>query len=188
MTDRDLRQKPGDAGAEYDWPSQLPAAFSVALAEFNRGDYYRCHETLEALWIPEKGAVRELYQGVLQIAVGCYHLTRRANRVGAVRLLDRGARRLEGVLAQWQRAHASVAAAPAASSTPASGDPSKDLYGVDWADLIAASDRLRSAIQRDAGATDELGTLHLEAFQALLPVIRTSEENLPLPPPSQGGG
>ena len=78
-----------------DWPEQLPAAFYAALAELNAGDYYRCHETLEALWLAERGPVREAYQGVLQIAVGCYHLTVRANWIGATRKLEEGARRLE---------------------------------------------------------------------------------------------
>ena len=74
-----------------DWPEHLPAAFYTGLTQFNQRDYYACHETLEALWIPERRSVRELYQGVLQIAVGCYHLTARANFIGATRKLDEGA-------------------------------------------------------------------------------------------------
>src|SRR5262245_16948529 len=73
----------------------FPSAFYHALDEFNAGAYFACHETLESLWIAEKEALREVYQGVLQIAVGCYHLVTRENWVGAVNKLDAGARRLE---------------------------------------------------------------------------------------------
>ena len=110
-----------------DWPLHLPAAFYAALREFNRGEYFACHETLEALWIPEKGSFREIYQGVLQIAVGCYHLTQRANWVGAVNKLDAGARRLERL---------------GLTQTEASM-----RYGVEWKALIAASDGLQAHLR-----------------------------------------
>ncbi len=99
----------------------MPPAFYQGLGELNAGEYYQCHETLEALWIPERGSVRELYQGVIQIAVGCYHLTARSNWIGATRKLDEGARRLER-------------AGPGA-------------YGVDWAGLVVQADRLRDHLR-----------------------------------------
>src|SRR5579864_4347401 len=119
--------------SESDWPQQLPEAFYQALEEFNRREYFECHETLEALWIPEKRSVREIYQGVLQIAVGCYHLTARANWVGAVNKLEAGARRLEC---------AGLAGAP-----PEGAEAPYGLYGVDWPDLITAADRLQSHLR-----------------------------------------
>ena len=137
-----------------DWPPQLPAAFYDGLGQLNRGDYYACHETLEALWIPEKRGVRELYQGVLQIAVGCFHLTVRANRRGAISKLDAGARRLERALSSQDVAQ---------------------RYGVDWAGLIAAADRLHAHL-RDL-APDRLGDFD----RALLPVAAC-----PLRPPLLG--
>ena len=104
--------------------TQLPPAFYTGLDELNAGEYFRCHETLEALWIPERRSVRELYQGVIQIAVGCYHLTARANWVGGTRKLDEGARRLERA------------------------GPDADAYGVDWAGLVAQADRLRDHLRQ----------------------------------------
>jgi len=63
---------------------------ALAVEQFNRGDYYDCHDTLEALWRDERAPLRDLYKGILQIAVGLYHESR-GNRRGALRLLDSGA-------------------------------------------------------------------------------------------------
>jgi len=48
------------------------------------------------LWRAEPRAVRDLYQGVLQIGVGYYQITR-GNRRGALKMLARGQRWLAGV-------------------------------------------------------------------------------------------
>lgn len=59
------------------------------IAEFNRGEFFECHETLEALWLAEPRHIRQLYQGILQIGVAFYHL--RAGRYRpAETLLARG--------------------------------------------------------------------------------------------------
>ena len=64
------------------------------IEEFNRGEFYECHDTLEALWIAESCPVRHLYQGILQVAVAFYHL--RAGRFRpVVTLLTRGSNYLE---------------------------------------------------------------------------------------------
>jgi predicted metal-dependent hydrolase len=73
---------------------RFPPAFFDALKQFNAGDYFACHETLEELWIPETDSIREVYQGVLHVAVACYHLSERANWHGAERQLERAIRRL----------------------------------------------------------------------------------------------
>ena len=69
--------------------------FYKALDQFNAGKYFECHETLEALWIPETRPIRQVYQGIIQIAVGCYHLVNRSNYRGAVNKLNSGARKLD---------------------------------------------------------------------------------------------
>ncbi len=66
-----------------------PAALLTGIAQFNAGDYWECHETLEDLWRPEPDHIRYLYQGILQIGVGFYHL-RRGNWRGAVNKLRGG--------------------------------------------------------------------------------------------------
>src|SRR5262245_17784100 len=73
---------------------RFPDDFYRALEQFDAGEYFACHETLEAIWIPETRAFREVYQGIINVAVGCYHLTVRSNWNGAVRQLEKGIRRL----------------------------------------------------------------------------------------------
>ena len=63
------------------------------IAQFNRGEYCKQHETLELLWRAERRDVRRLYQGILQIGVAFHHL-RRANHHGTVYMLRRGTRYL----------------------------------------------------------------------------------------------
>lgn len=66
-----------------------PAQLLTGIAQFNRGEYWDCHETLEELWRVEPDHLRYLYQGILQVGVGLYHL-RRGNYRGAVNKLTSG--------------------------------------------------------------------------------------------------
>jgi hypothetical protein len=59
------------------------------IGQFNSGEYYVCHETLEEVWMHEQGKIRELYKGILQIAVAVYH-AKRSNLKGAMRLVSSG--------------------------------------------------------------------------------------------------
>jgi len=63
-----------------------PLALYTGIAEFNRGEYFECHETLEAIWMREPRPIRRLYQGILQAGVGFYHL-RNGNYRGTLNLL-----------------------------------------------------------------------------------------------------
>jgi predicted metal-dependent hydrolase len=66
-----------------------PHLLVAGVAQFNRGEYYEQHETLETLWRAERRPIRRLYQGILQIGVAFHHL-RRGNHHGAVVLIERG--------------------------------------------------------------------------------------------------
>jgi predicted metal-dependent hydrolase len=58
--------------------------------QFNRGEYWHQHETIEAVWRSEPDeSIRNLYKGILQVGVGFYHITRRNYR-GAIKVLGRG--------------------------------------------------------------------------------------------------
>jgi predicted metal-dependent hydrolase len=70
-----------------------PPELLRAVDEFNRRDWFTCHETLEAIWIGSRGEARHLYQGILQVAVALHHW-RSGNYSGAVTLLARGTKRL----------------------------------------------------------------------------------------------
>ncbi len=73
----------------------LPSAFYDALALLHAGEYFECHEVLEELWRQEPTSLRLFYQGILQVAVGCYHLTVRHNRRGGVNKLREGLEKLQ---------------------------------------------------------------------------------------------
>lgn len=69
--------------------NDTPPGWIQGINEFNTGEYYACHDTLEALWMDAIDPDKKFYQGVLQIAVACYHLHNR-NWRGAVTLLGEG--------------------------------------------------------------------------------------------------
>jgi predicted metal-dependent hydrolase len=68
-------------------------ALEQGITQFNQQDFYACHDTLEAIWLEAIAPEKNFYQGILQIAVGCYHLGN-DNWRGAVILLGEGIRRL----------------------------------------------------------------------------------------------
>ena len=89
------------------------------IALFNAEEWFECHEALEELWNGEQGLVRDLYQGILQVAVALHHW-RNGNYGGAMILFVSGVRLLRHV------------------------EP--DCRGVDVAGLIAATDRVCEAL------------------------------------------
>jgi predicted metal-dependent hydrolase len=66
-----------------------PPELLHGIEQFNRGEYFEQHETLELLWRAEAGDVRRLYQGILQVGVAFHHL-RRLNHHGTMYMLTRG--------------------------------------------------------------------------------------------------
>ena len=70
------------------------AALRRGAALFNQREFYAQHEVLEDAWRAESRPVRDLYRGILQVGVGCYHLSR-GNHRGACNLLRYGLARLE---------------------------------------------------------------------------------------------
>ena len=64
-----------------------------AVALFNQGEWYACHDGFEELWHETQGECRLALQGILQIAVAHLHLER-GNRRGATVLLGEGLGRL----------------------------------------------------------------------------------------------
>jgi predicted metal-dependent hydrolase len=60
----------------------------VGLELFNRGEFFEAHEALELAWREETGVVRDLYRGILQVAV-MYHHVARNNFRGAMKMYQR---------------------------------------------------------------------------------------------------
>lgn len=63
------------------------------IEEFNRREFFECHETIEAVWMAEPRPVRLLYQGILQVGVALYHVQQN-NWRGAVKVLARATPKL----------------------------------------------------------------------------------------------
>src|SRR5438046_7086562 len=72
-----------------------PPQLLQAIEEFNAGQFFEQHETLELLWRATPGEIRHVYEGILQIGVGLHHLFKNRNFHGAVVKLDHGIRLLE---------------------------------------------------------------------------------------------
>ncbi len=63
------------------------------IEQFNAGEFFEQHETLELLWRDTASPVRDLYHGILQVGVGFHHW-RNGNYHGASVLLEEGIARL----------------------------------------------------------------------------------------------
>lgn len=50
------------------------ATFAEGVTLFNAGEYYECHDVLEGLWNNAAEPQRSILHGILQCAVGLYHL------------------------------------------------------------------------------------------------------------------
>ena len=72
----------------------LPPQAMEGFHLFNAGKYFEAHEALEKAWIAEKGEIRNLYRGILQIAVAYLHILR-GNYNGAVKVHARSQRWLK---------------------------------------------------------------------------------------------
>ena len=116
-----------------------PETFWLGIEQFNQRQFYDCHDTLEAIWIEAPELDKKFYQGILQIAVGCYHLSN-LNQRGAMILLGEGVKRLS----EYQPIH----------------------YDIDVTQLVTESYSLLSQLQQLS--PDQLKTFATEVFDGNL--------------------
>jgi hypothetical protein len=100
---RDAQGRPlpyGAVGVEPVREEPLPPMESLQVARqlVEAGRPFAAHEVLEARWKAGPAKERDLWQGLAQLCVGLTHASR-GNRVGALRLVERGAGRLESYVA-----------------------------------------------------------------------------------------
>ena len=71
--------------------------FNQALNLFNRAHFFDAHEVLEDVWrsVPRNQPLRRHLQGMVQLAVAFHHATT-GNHVGALSVLERALRNLNG--------------------------------------------------------------------------------------------
>jgi hypothetical protein len=64
------------------------------IDEFNQRLFFECHETLEEIWLEERGEDRKFYQGIIQIAAGYFKL-QQGVPAGAIKLWRMGLEKIE---------------------------------------------------------------------------------------------
>jgi uncharacterized protein len=86
----------GSAGVEPVDETPRPPEETLAMARrlLDEGRPFAAHEVLEVRWKSGPEEERQLWQGLAQLCVGLTHAAR-GNQVGARRLVDRAAGRLE---------------------------------------------------------------------------------------------
>ncbi len=72
-----------------------PAGVLKGISLFNQRRFYEQHEEIEHEWHAERGPIRRLYQGLLQIGVGFHHALN-GNYPGAIALLADGIDKTSG--------------------------------------------------------------------------------------------
>lgn len=136
-------------------------SLAAGMALFNQGKYYDCHDVLEALWMEADALEKPFYQGILQIAVGLYHLGNH-NWRGATILLGEGVNRLR----PFEPSYGGVAVA--------------DVVDLGWAWLVALQ---HSGIDRVA----EMAQALAQAQQTGTPQrITVADQAMALPVPVIG--
>ncbi len=76
------------------------SALREGVRLFNQGEFFEAHEVLEIPWRGMTGADREIYQGIIQVAMGFRHATRERWKSAGV-LIRRGLGRLEKHEGTW---------------------------------------------------------------------------------------
>lgn len=69
------------------------ALYLSALACFNQGAYFECHDRLEDLWLRNRSPLRPFFQGLIQLAAAFHHVDQ-GRYTGAVGLFKAAGERL----------------------------------------------------------------------------------------------
>jgi len=72
----------------------MTAKIAEGVRLFNSQKYFETHEILEEVWLKTEGEKKIFLHGLIQIAAGFHHHTRR-NPAGFRSLLDKGLKKLE---------------------------------------------------------------------------------------------
>ncbi|MFP3939523.1 MAG: DUF309 domain-containing protein [Thermoanaerobaculia bacterium] len=76
-------------------PAERRRLVAEGVDHFNAGRFFEAHESWEEIWRSTTPEPRELWRGLIQVAVGLYHFRDRGRPGPARRVLARGLRRLE---------------------------------------------------------------------------------------------
>jgi uncharacterized protein len=118
-------------------PATVEDAVALGVARWDERRYFEAHELLEHAWKLGPDTDRDLWKGVIQVAVAGVHL-QRGNRAGARRLLGRAIARLAPQPAL--RRGIDVAALRATASTALAQLDAGEVPEADWGPFPAAPD------------------------------------------------
>ena len=76
-------------------PEERRRLFRHGIELWNAGRFYDCHDAFETIWRSTTPEPRDLFQGLIQVAIGLYHYLARNKPHVALRVLGKGCRRLE---------------------------------------------------------------------------------------------
>jgi uncharacterized protein len=74
--------------------AQNDPRFLKGIDEFNEQLFFECHETLEEIWLENRGDDRTFYQGIIQIAAG-YFKWQQGVPIGSIKLWRTGLAKIE---------------------------------------------------------------------------------------------
>lgn len=78
-------------------PDERRRLIARGIELFDAGEYFACHETFEEVWRSTDPQPRDLWQGLIQVAVGLHHALDRGRPEVGRRVLAKGRRRLAGL-------------------------------------------------------------------------------------------
>ncbi|MBM3811729.1 MAG: DUF309 domain-containing protein [Acidimicrobiia bacterium] len=79
----------------------MQAGFARGIELFNAGEFYECHEVLEAVWMQATGAHRWFLQSLIHLAVA-YYQHGRGNAIGERLQFEKGLKKLAGYLPAFE--------------------------------------------------------------------------------------
>ena len=101
------------------------------IDEFNQQLFFECHETLEELWLEERGEDRKFYQGIIQIAAGYFKL-QQGVPAGAIKLWRMGLEKIE----PYSAVYLGVELASFSAAVKRANLPTLTLHGLRVGDAI----------------------------------------------------
>ncbi len=79
---------------------------SEGIELFNSAHFFEAHDYFEALWIESSGEERLFYQGMVQMAVGCFHLIS-GNYRGSLSQFNKGTAKLINYVPEYSNVNIS---------------------------------------------------------------------------------
>lgn len=79
---------PDEAALQQTCAEPLSDLAREGIELFNQGQFYPCHDSLEAAWMADQSPGRDLYRGILQVGIAYYQIER-SNYRGAAKMLLR---------------------------------------------------------------------------------------------------